>query len=111
MNQNRGVYELVLTAILACFWAYLRQYCAFRSVKTVLLYLDIQASFEKTEILAPSEAASRSIFWRTSMQGINEFSKTLTEMPVAALGTLIVLAAFALAAFAIHALAKNMRRR
>lgn len=45
------------------------------------------------------------------MQDINEFSKTLTEMPVAALGTLIVLAAFALAAFAIYVVSKSMRRR
>jgi len=45
------------------------------------------------------------------MQGINEFSKTLTEMPMAALGTLIVLAAFALAAFAIYMVGKTMRRR
>jgi hypothetical protein len=45
------------------------------------------------------------------MQDINDFSKTLTEMPIGALGTLIVLAAFALAAFAIHAVGKSMRRR
>lgn len=45
------------------------------------------------------------------MQDINDFSRTLTEMPVAALGTLIVLAAFALAAFAIDAVGKSMRRR
>lgn len=45
------------------------------------------------------------------MDSINEFSKTLTEMPAAALGTLIVLAAFALAAFAIHAVGKSIRSR
>jgi hypothetical protein len=44
------------------------------------------------------------------MHGINEFSRTLIEMPVAALGTLIVLAAFALAAFAINVVGKSMRR-
>jgi hypothetical protein len=45
------------------------------------------------------------------MQGINEFSKTLTEMPIPALVTMIVLGAFALAAFAIHAVGKSARRR
>jgi hypothetical protein len=45
------------------------------------------------------------------MHEINEFSKTLANMPVAALGTLIVLGAFALAAFAIYAVGKSVRRR
>ena len=45
------------------------------------------------------------------MQGINEFSEVLIEMPVPALVTVIVLGAFALAAFAIHAVGKSARRR
>lgn len=45
------------------------------------------------------------------MQDINEFSKTLTEMPIAALVTVIVLSAFALAAFSIYVVSKNTRRR
>jgi hypothetical protein len=45
------------------------------------------------------------------METITEFSRTLSEMPAAALVTAIVLAAFGLAAFAIHTVANNTRRR
>jgi len=45
------------------------------------------------------------------MRGIIEFSKQLGQMPVAALGTVIVLAAFALSAFAIYAVSKIARGR
>lgn len=45
------------------------------------------------------------------MPDIAEFSKTLTAMPVAGLVTLVVLGAFALAAYAIHVMGKNSMRR
>jgi hypothetical protein len=47
----------------------------------------------------------------TKMQQIVEFSKTLGEMPVAALGALVVLGGFALSAFAIYAVSKIARGR
>ena len=45
------------------------------------------------------------------MQGLTEFSKTLMQMPVAALVTLVILASFALAAFAISTIAKIAKGR
>lgn len=45
------------------------------------------------------------------MSEIITFSKTLGELPVVALVALVVLAAFALAAFTIHVNAKTTRRR
>ncbi len=43
------------------------------------------------------------------MKEILEFSKELKDMPVAALVTVVILGAFALSAFAIHAVSKNNR--
>jgi hypothetical protein len=45
------------------------------------------------------------------MQGIVEFSKTLMQMPVAALVTLVILASFGLSAFAISTIAKIVKGR
>lgn len=45
------------------------------------------------------------------MQGLVEFSKTLMQMPVAALVTLVILASFALSAFTISTIAKIAKGR
>jgi hypothetical protein len=45
------------------------------------------------------------------MQQIVGFAKELKDMPVAALGTVIVLGAFALAAYAIYVVGKSARGR
>jgi hypothetical protein len=45
------------------------------------------------------------------MQGLVEFSKTLMQMPFAALVTLVILASFGLSAFAISTIAKIAKSR
>jgi hypothetical protein len=50
-------------------------------------------------------------FSEEKMNGIVEFSKTLAEMPVAALVALVVLGSFALSAFAIYTIAKIAKGR
>jgi hypothetical protein len=50
-------------------------------------------------------------FSEAKMKELVEFSKALTEMPLAALVTLIVLGSFALSAFAIYSIAKIAKGR